>query len=441
MGAARVRAVALSMLLCAPVARLHAAPQRYTWGVGSLEPGLDLHIANYTNLSAAEEWCSTHRLCRGFTYNGGAQGGVPLGPVPLEPLPAPDGIRRRSCYLRSDINVSACSNGTRHLFVLETNQWRFVGNKTCDPPTAADIPPAHYGADPQDWPYGPFGPYDGRSGLWAHNATVPECQRACESTPNCSGINVDFLPWQPPAPPLSAPLQAPLPPQQQKQRTFTVFFKLGITRIQPWWHNWTSAVKAELVSHVEVNTSLGVLRGTRSRSSGHETPRKSPQALAHFDQFLGIRYAEPVNGSSRWRRPRPKQPWAGVANATSYGANCPSQAQPSGLPNGISGLPYDEDCAFLNIWRPVLTSDPASKQLPVLLWIHGGSFIGGSGAQSVFNGSDIVQVLAETDTPVIFVTINYRLGVFGYGFSFLPWRPVRKFSDFLSIHPNARFQT
>ena len=422
MGAVRARAV-LPMLVCAAVTQVRTAcaAQRYTWSVGSLEPGLDLRTANYTNLTAAEEWCSAHRLCRGFTYDGGAQGGVPLGPVPLEPLPGPGGIRR-SCYLRSDINISACSNGTRHLFVLETNEWRFVGNKTCDPPTAADIPPAHYGPDPQDWPYGPYGPYDARSGRWATNATVPECQRACESTPNCSGINVDFLPWQPPAPPLSAPAQGSIPTQLQKQRTFTVFFKLGVTRIQPWWHNWTSAVKEELVSHVIVNTTLGTLRG--SRSSDHQRRRNSPQALAHFDQFLGIRYAEPVNGSSRWRRPRPKHPWAGVVNATSYGANCPSQAQPSGLPHGISGLPYNEDCAFLNIWRPVLTSDATSKKLPVLLWIHGGSFIGGSGAQSVFNGSDIVQVLADTDTPVIFVTINYRLGIFGCALSTLSPRTV-----------------
>jgi carboxylesterase type B len=411
----------LQLCISAVLAQVHTgcAAQLYSWSVGSLEPGSDLHIANYSNLTAAEEWCSSHSLCQGFTYDGGAHGGAPLGPVPLEPLPGPGGDRR-PCYLRSDINISACGNGTRHLFVLDmdTSQWRFVGNKTCDPPTAADIPPAHYGADPQDWPYGPFGPYDARSGEWAHNSTVPECQRACEATPNCSGINVDFMPWKPPAPPLPAPLEATVPPrvwqQQQRQQTYTVFFKLGITRLQGWHRNWTSATKQDLVSHVEVNTTLGVLWGTRSRSSGRSPPRKSPRALAQFDQFLGIRYAEPVNGTSRWRRPRPKRPWAGVVNATSYGANCPSQSQPSGLPNGIAGLPYDEDCAFLNIWRPVLAADPTSKKLPVLLWIHGGSFIGGSGAQSNFNGSEIVQVLAETDTPIIFVTINYRLGVFGF---------------------------
>eukprot|EP01043_Picozoa_sp_COSAG02_P061221 COSAG02_NODE_8180_length_2673_cov_1.506605_4_plen_70_part_00 len=67
----------------------------------------------------------------------------------------------------------------------------------------------------------------------------------------------------------------------------------------------------------------------------------------------------------------------------------------------------------------MLASDHTSKKIPVLLWIHGGSFIGGSGAHSVVNGSGIVQVLADTDTPVIFVTINYRLGVFGYALSML----------------------
>ena len=116
----------LQLCISAVLAQVHTgcAAQLYSWSVGSLEPGSDLHIANYSNLTAAEEWCSSHSLCQGFTYDGGAHGGAPLGPVPLEPLPGPGGDRR-PCYLRSDINISACGNGTRHLFVLDmdTSQW------------------------------------------------------------------------------------------------------------------------------------------------------------------------------------------------------------------------------------------------------------------------------------------------------------------------------
>jgi para-nitrobenzyl esterase len=127
-------------------------------------------------------------------------------------------------------------------------------------------------------------------------------------------------------------------------------------------------------------------------------------------QFLGIPYAAPPVGALRWRPPQPVTPWVGTLTADTYSTAC---AQ---LPS-ISGTPSEsEDCLYLNVWTP----DPAPiEPLPVMLWIHGGSNVAGSTGDGVpFPGYDGVRLYdgntLTRERNVVIVTINYRVGVFGF---------------------------
>ena len=138
-----------------------------------------------------------------------------------------------------------------------------------------------------------------------------------------------------------------------------------------------------------VSTSAGQLRGI---------PRGGGGA-----QFLGIPYAEPPVGDLRWRAPVPAKQWIGVRNADAYGAPC---AQPVlGEWNRHDAALGREDCLYLNVDVPHW---PAKGLLPVMLFIHGGSNLGGSGRGSLYNDGTLAT------HGVVVVTINYRLSIFGF---------------------------
>jgi para-nitrobenzyl esterase len=109
--------------------------------------------------------------------------------------------------------------------------------------------------------------------------------------------------------------------------------------------------------------------------------------------FKGIPFAAPPVGENRWRAPQPVAPWTGVKEATAFGGS------PMGNNNG------NEDCLYLNVWTP---AKAASEKLPVMVWIYGGGFSGGTTSDRTFDGVKLAK------KGVILVTVNYRLGVFGY---------------------------
>ncbi|UQA57190.1 carboxylesterase/lipase family protein [Polyangium aurulentum] len=118
--------------------------------------------------------------------------------------------------------------------------------------------------------------------------------------------------------------------------------------------------------------------------------------------FLGIPFAAPPVGDLRWKPPAPHAAWTETLQAKARGAACP-QLNPlnQSLVAGTS-----EDCLTVNVWTP---EKLASEGRPVLVWIHGGAFTLGSGGDASYDG----QILAETTGSVV-VTLNYRLGPFGY---------------------------
>ena len=125
--------------------------------------------------------------------------------------------------------------------------------------------------------------------------------------------------------------------------------------------------------------------------------------------FLGIPYAAPPVGENRWRAPQPTTPWKSVRDATHYGHHCAQNHVFEDMVFQDSATPSDqgsEDCLTLNVHRPAQRS--ANAKLPVMVWIHGGGYSGGGSSEPRHNG-DFLPLKG-----VVLVTVNYRLGAFGF---------------------------
>ncbi len=121
--------------------------------------------------------------------------------------------------------------------------------------------------------------------------------------------------------------------------------------------------------------------------------------------FSGIPYAGSPAGSRRWRPPSPPEPWTGVRECDRFGPIAPQS--PGVIEMSLGGEPdeHAEDCLSLNVWTPA----PDNSRRPVMVWVHGGSFVSGSGAGSLYRGG-----LLAREGDVVVVTLNYRLGILGF---------------------------
>jgi para-nitrobenzyl esterase len=146
----------------------------------------------------------------------------------------------------------------------------------------------------------------------------------------------------------------------------------------------TTGSTAGSVAAPVARTETGAVRGVRA---------------GRVESFLGIPYAAPPVGALRWQPPRPAARWAGVRAADQFGNRCPALASTNG-PRSET-----EDCLFVNVQRPAGAHQ--GERLPVYVFIHGGGLTNGSSNQ--MNMDKIVR-----ETGVIGVSINYRLGVFGF---------------------------
>jgi para-nitrobenzyl esterase len=120
--------------------------------------------------------------------------------------------------------------------------------------------------------------------------------------------------------------------------------------------------------------------------------------------FLGLPYAAPPVGDLRWKAPEPPAKWKGERDATKFGAHCAQNHVFDDMVFQDAGP--SEDCLFLNVYAPADATK--SSKLPVMFWIHGGGYSGGGSSEPRHNG-DFLPLKG-----VVLVTINYRLGIFGF---------------------------
>ena len=126
--------------------------------------------------------------------------------------------------------------------------------------------------------------------------------------------------------------------------------------------------------------------------------------------YKGIPFAAPPVGDLRWKEPQPVVPWEGVKVADTFGPGAMQVKHDSSNPWTSEFYwedpEFSEDCLYLNVWTPA--PGKADKKLPVAMWIHGGAYTGGWGYEPEFDGK------VWADKGVVLVTVNYRLGIFGF---------------------------
>jgi len=139
-----------------------------------------------------------------------------------------------------------------------------------------------------------------------------------------------------------------------------------------------------------IQTAEGKIRGALHSNTGVRT-------------FFGIPFAQPPVGELRWKPPQAVKPWSGVRPALAFGPRCMQAAVTTDI---VSRAPsISEDCLYLNVWTPASTG---GTKLPALVYIFGGGFQAGDGSERRYDGEAIAQ------KGIVVVTVNYRLGVFGF---------------------------
>ncbi len=141
-----------------------------------------------------------------------------------------------------------------------------------------------------------------------------------------------------------------------------------------------------------VKTDTGLISGANGTTPGVRV-------------YKGIPYAKPPVGELRWKAPQAPAAWTGVRQATEFGASCMQVPYPENSPYYSPLGKVGEDCLYLNVWT---AAKSAKERRPVMVWIHGGGYTRGSGSTATYDGENFAK------KGVVLVTVNYRLGIFGF---------------------------
>jgi para-nitrobenzyl esterase len=169
-----------------------------------------------------------------------------------------------------------------------------------------------------------------------------------------------------------------------------LIFGLSLIILFGVWQLWPKQKKAPTDQFTDiVSTTTGDVRGFVKDG---------------LNVYLGIPYAKALSGSQRFKTPEPHPKWNGVFNAYEFGAVCPQIYDPIELDNPKEKVNV-EDCLTVNIWSPPAGNDKKA----VMVFIHGGGFVEGSSKSRLYHGDFIAK-----NCDVVFVSLNYRLGLLGY---------------------------
>jgi para-nitrobenzyl esterase len=169
-----------------------------------------------------------------------------------------------------------------------------------------------------------------------------------------------------------------------------LFFGLSLLILFGVWQLWPKHKKAPTDQFTDiVSTTTGDVRGFVQDG---------------LNVYLGIPYAKAPSGARRFKAPITQPKWNGVLNAYEFGAVCPQVYDPIELDNPKEKL-HVQDCLTLNVWSPPDSNDKKA----VMVFIHGGGFVEGSSKSRLYHGDYIAK-----NGDVIFVSLNYRLGLLGY---------------------------
>lgn len=139
-----------------------------------------------------------------------------------------------------------------------------------------------------------------------------------------------------------------------------------------------------------VKVNAGLLQGVNDPETG-------------LRYFWGVPYAQPPIGDLRWREPQSVKPWKGIRQAVDFGPRAMQEDLFADMQ--FRAQKTSEDALYLNIWTP---AEKTVEELPVLVYFYGGGFVGGDGSEWRYDGASLAQ------KGIIVITVNYRLGVFGF---------------------------
>lgn len=161
-----------------------------------------------------------------------------------------------------------------------------------------------------------------------------------------------------------------------------------------------------VVSALVLGMASAAAAGPVAKVDGGSVEGAGPGTGSTVSVFRGIPFAAPPVGELRWREPQPVVAWSGTRQATEFGPRCMQQPLFSDMM--FRSPAPSEDCLYLNVWTPANFDRAPQGKLPVLVYVYGGGFIAGDSSEKRYDGAALAA------RGIVVVTMNYRLGVFGF---------------------------